>query len=314
MAAWEAPGFVAVVIGSDGKPVREFNEGGKRTARVPFGTEYKLRLKNTTNARAYVRVEIDGMDVLSGSKLILRAKSSMDLERFLEHNNYSGRKFQFVTANHPGVSDPSSGENGLVRVIFEPEYVCLSGSITFTSGHGTLTGPYIPNVGMGVQPGIINTCYMNNSGAQGGGGAGGTAQGGAGATVGSSSTLNVQACANSANTVLTSNGAGNLSWNASCSTNSLPKDLGATAAGGHSNQGFVDTNEWFSTLSPVFVDIWMKGPKAEVPKVFSARTYAGAGQPTMVWYQNQVIQGVKTWNYGPDGLHIVIDPAYVDFR
>lgn len=245
MAAWEAPGFVALVVGPDGKPIREFNEEGKRTVRVPFGTEYKLRFKNKTSARAYVRVEIDGMDALSGKKLIMEPNCSKDLERFLEDDNSRGRKFQFVTAGSAGVSDPTSGENGLVRVIFEPESIPVvtaslsSAGFTTTAASGGWSGGGI------LRGASVGGAYMCNT------------------------TNSADGAAFSSNSCII-----NLPANVQIDTSklhsghaTLPKtDAGATAAGSESVQKFQDTNEYFPTLVPVTLDLWIRGPKVETPR------------------------------------------------
>lgn len=251
MAAWEAPGFVALVVGPDGKPIREFNEEGKRTVRVPFGTEYKLRFKNKTNARAYVRVEIDGMDALSGKKLIMEPNCSKDLERFLEGDNSRGRKFQFVTAGSAGVSDPTSGENGLVRVIFEPESVPVvttvlsSSGFTTTASLGGWSGGGILR-GMSIGSSAPNSSYMVNSVSPTSGGA-----------TFASSSLNIGVPAN----------VQDAATKHYIDSMNMPKtDAGATAAGSESSQQFLDTNEYFPTLLPVTLDLWIRGPKVETPR------------------------------------------------
>lgn len=111
-----AKGF-AVAILSDGKPLRESN----RVVRLRFGSEYQIRIKNTTNRRALASVEIDGMNVLS-SELVLQPNQTIDLERFcLDGDLTKGKKFRFVSADSSEVQDPTSKENGLIRVSIKPE-------------------------------------------------------------------------------------------------------------------------------------------------------------------------------------------------
>ena len=115
-------GFVVSCI-VNGKPVREFNENDSRVARIPFGSEYALRLKNNHSVRAKATVTIDGTEVLMhGKALILQPYQSIDLERFVE-NLKAGRKFKFVEATSGGVQDPTSPQNGLITVTFQKEYV-----------------------------------------------------------------------------------------------------------------------------------------------------------------------------------------------
>ena len=64
---------------------------------LPFGSEYSILLKNMENRRASVSVKIDGEDVLSGHQLIINAKQTLDLERFIVNGNLSrGPRFKFV--------------------------------------------------------------------------------------------------------------------------------------------------------------------------------------------------------------------------
>lgn len=120
MMAYQKPGFVVAIISPDGKPYREFTDGST-TCTVPFGTEYKIRIKNKTRARARVSVDIDGMPVFVGQQLIMDPDSTTDLERFVD-NLSTGKKFKFVEAKaENGVQDPTSEKNGLVRVTVYPE-------------------------------------------------------------------------------------------------------------------------------------------------------------------------------------------------
>jgi hypothetical protein len=242
-----ANGFVAVVLDSTGKPIRELNENNQRTVRLPFGSEYRLRLKNNTGSRAWALIDIDGMDALSGSKLLLRPGQTLDVERFLEGDNNKGARFKFVEAGSAGVTDPTSGENGRIRVTFEPEYVW---PVTFTTS-------YTP-------PGA--TCGGTYTTLSGSGGTI-TAKG-----------LNLSAnCVSSNSAGLATSGScyiNNASIGATNATNSVASELGATVQGSQSNQAFQDTAESFSTTTPVIIDIWMRGPKVEVeaPYKFDMRS------------------------------------------
>lgn len=251
MAAWESPGFVAVVVGPDGKPIREIAEDGKRTVRLPFGSEYKLRLKNKTRARAYVRIEIDGMDALSGKKLVMPADCTKDIERFLEGDNSKGAKYKFVEAGNSAVTDPTSGENGRIRIIFEPESVPVVTTTLTTSG-ADFTTKGVPFAGGGILRGM-----------------------GMGSTIGASynSSGGVTNAAYHVGTPTSSN-------NFHMDVESLKADAGATVGGAMSGQQFQDTNEWFPTLAPVTIDLWMKGPKVEAPRPFTVYSYPG--QPVII--------------------------------
>ena len=147
MAAY-TQGFVVSIIGSNGKVIRESNVNNQRVVRLPFDSEYKIRIQNKNLSRAYAKVLIDGTEVHTG-KFVLRGNSSLDLERFdLDGNLSSGRKFKFVPLSNSDVQDPTSKENGILEVIFEEEVVS---SYTLTTNHphtGVLRG-------MGFSDGVI---------------------------------------------------------------------------------------------------------------------------------------------------------------
>lgn len=89
--------------------------------RIPFGTEYSLYMKNQNDTDALVSIKIDGKDVLSGSKIILRSKSILDLEGFLD-GNFVKDKFKFIERtkeieNFSGVNP----EDGIISVTFDYE-------------------------------------------------------------------------------------------------------------------------------------------------------------------------------------------------
>ena len=138
--------YVVSVIGPSGTPLREHNDLGLRTARLPFGSEYKLRLKNKSILRALVEVWIDGT-CCTPESLILPAGQTLDLERFLSNGSLSeGPRFKFVStqqaARDGSLQDPDSPLNGQIRVVFRPEL--LSSSTFLTTGVTQITAPYYP--------------------------------------------------------------------------------------------------------------------------------------------------------------------------
>ena len=89
---------------------------------LPFNSEYSLLLKNNRSYRAMAQVFIDGMDVSDGREFVIDPHSNMEIERFLLDGNFDkGNKFKFVKSNHKDVVDPSSSDNGIVKVIFWEE-------------------------------------------------------------------------------------------------------------------------------------------------------------------------------------------------
>jgi len=102
-----------------GKILRETNG----TVSLPFNSEYSVLLKNKLSRRAMVKVEVDGQDATDGTKLILPANGSIDLERFIKNGNLkAGNKFKFIERtskieDHRGIKE----DDGLIRAEFWAE-------------------------------------------------------------------------------------------------------------------------------------------------------------------------------------------------
>ena len=217
-------GFVVSVV-KDKKVFRESAEDGNRTVRLPFNSEYSLRIQNKNRVRAYAKVTIDGTDVHNG-KILLSPNSSIDLERFvLDGDLNKGRKLKFVSAGHSDVQDPTSKDNGIIEVVFEKEVE----HIFTTSGMGTAniklggTGTLTSN-SLG---GILRGCSAKNIGSAG--------------VEGSTFQLD--------------------SSNYSMDLCRETSDRGATVEGGNSNQQFSECNDWFQTCLPVSIKIQLRGLK-----------------------------------------------------
>lgn len=123
MSAFQSQ-LVASVIYNN-QPVRETNEGGRRTCYIPFNSEYRLKLKNTTGLRALAKVSIDGTPIISGDrKFLLHGYGEFEIERFVTDLN-QGKKFKFISLEQGSATgelqDPSSPLNGLIRVEFFKE-------------------------------------------------------------------------------------------------------------------------------------------------------------------------------------------------
>ena len=88
---------------------------------VPFNSEYQLRIKNGHSLRATAKVYIDGALVSQLGDFVVPSSGSIDLERFLDRSLTEGKRFRFVSLDHPDVDDPSRAENGLIRVEFRLE-------------------------------------------------------------------------------------------------------------------------------------------------------------------------------------------------
>lgn len=89
-----------------------------RKVRLPFGAEYKVRLKNKHHKRCAVDLLINGEKV---SRFILEGNETTDIERFLDGNLSSGKCFQFASLNDGRVKDKANFENGQVEAHFFEE-------------------------------------------------------------------------------------------------------------------------------------------------------------------------------------------------
>ena len=86
--------FVAVLT-HNGRILRESRQGQEDVIRLPFCSEYGIRLKNLSSNRAVVSVSIDGVDVLNGSRIVLGANETHDLEGFMDGSAVKN-KFKFI--------------------------------------------------------------------------------------------------------------------------------------------------------------------------------------------------------------------------
>jgi hypothetical protein len=120
---------VVTLTDENNKPFREFDsikldDKNHRKCKMvmPFDTEYKILVKNTLNNRIRMVAEIDGTDVFSTSGLIMGARSIHHIERFLN----SAKRFKFVKADSSEVQDPTSKENGLIKLkVWEEKQIPL---------------------------------------------------------------------------------------------------------------------------------------------------------------------------------------------
>jgi len=250
-------GFVASII-SKNKPLREFKYGDKRTVKVPFGSEYIIRLKNKSKDPALVDVSVDGTDVLNGSQLVLKAGESIDLERFVDDNS-KGKKFKYISleegASTGEIDDPYRDENGLIQVKFHKAYYLPS-----ILREPTITTTYPPFCGA-----VINHDYWIKGGP--------TLRNGE--PVFGSSSVKLDSCVTGA--AVNSRGISSDStqinscyFSQATPTSDLPQDKGATVEGSDSSQSFSNTNEYFSLGGePTLVSIYMVGPdyKEESPVI-----------------------------------------------
>lgn len=109
--------FAAAIL-CGGKVLREFGD----TVYLPFGSEYKIRLKNLGASRAKVKVEIDGECVTDGG-IVISSRQTLDLERFIRNGNLDqGNRFKFIERSqkieqHRGVKV----DDGIISISYEFE-------------------------------------------------------------------------------------------------------------------------------------------------------------------------------------------------
>jgi hypothetical protein len=250
--------FVVSVIHNN-KPVREFNEGGQRVCRIPFNSEYKLRIKSKTWKKALVSISIDGTDVLTGGKqLILSPYQSVELERFVDDLN-AGKKFKFISveqgASTGEVQDPTSPENGLIRVQIFPEVewhlstASTGGAIKMCTGTswslGSAGGASLRGMAVSGAGGITETCNSSTDYITG---------------VPTTPTSTFYCTTNAASAAPIGAAAA-----AGACMDFMASDKGATAEGGHSGQRFhVEQANFQTETTPVVFDLWLKGVRSEI--------------------------------------------------
>jgi len=113
--------IVVTLVDSNNKPFRELNasvsgRGRKCEVYAPVDTEYKFLIKNNTDKRIKVDIDVDGSSVTAGG-LILEAHEVDYIERFVNID----RKFKTSLTTGEGVSDPTSPENGIIKVRVKQE-------------------------------------------------------------------------------------------------------------------------------------------------------------------------------------------------
>ncbi|HSH51938.1 MAG TPA: hypothetical protein VK982_09480 [Bacteroidales bacterium] len=106
-------------VKSNGKVLREKGD----TVYIPFGSEYSLLLKNLNVTKAKVKIEIDGVNVLDSSSLILDSNETIDLERFVKDGNFDkGPRFKFIEKTEQ-ISDYRGDriDDGIIRISYQFE-------------------------------------------------------------------------------------------------------------------------------------------------------------------------------------------------
>ena len=226
-------GFVLSIM-RDGRPLRESG----RVVRIPFDSEYKIRLKNKNGKSCKARVTIDGTPVSQLGDFVISSWGTLDLERFVNDSLNKGKKFKFVSAKSGEVQDPTNSDNGLIRVEF---YLAKNGPIIITNDDWTWHyPPYVPPGDSDVWP-----CNDDNTGLK-----------------------KRKRGARSEHDTYRYTGDGTSSFY--CSTNvsftnnvseSIPDDKGATVEGGDSDQSFMTVSDFDTELNPVVLELELRAPR-----------------------------------------------------
>ena len=118
-------GFVAAIKNNQGEILRESrNESRNNIVFLPYHSNYSIRLKNNHERRSVASISIDGTDVLGSRQIIVPANGTVDVDRFcIDGNLATGNKFEFVPLEDRRVQDPTTSENGLIRIKFQLEKV-----------------------------------------------------------------------------------------------------------------------------------------------------------------------------------------------
>ena len=265
--------FVVCIL-VDGKPQKELANG---TVKVPFDTEYAVRLRNKNSRRAVAHIYIDGEKV-SGGGYIIPAKDHVDIKR---HND-KDRAFKFVSLDSEEAVD--FGKNGPnpdkvkgtieVRVHLEKEQPKVVYRDVHHHHHHDhhhypkpKPQPWIwPNYGLPYNTPTWTTCDSQASGYYGA--SGGTSMGVSGGTKGMSGGV-IRSCSASFGS------AGlNESPTKTCSLNNMSapelKD-GCTVEGNLTGQNFysawIDTEDAYTSLR-----IFLQGYEEEVVQTAKRKT------------------------------------------
>jgi hypothetical protein len=233
--------FVVSILNHENKVVREEAGDFNRVARVPFDQEYKIRIQNKTRRRAYARVEIDGMEVSPGRRFVLGPKESVDLERFVLDGDLStGKRFKFMSLEKGAatgeIQDPTSLENGKIKVTFEPEIEPPTLKYSHNGGQSILRGRGMPETYGSASPNNNTTQAFYSS---------------------TGGTPGVETAHVSTNCMVPQ---GFDTLERAIEPQAV-SELGATVEGSVSDQKFTDSHEFFFTENPVEIVIMLKGPK-----------------------------------------------------
>jgi hypothetical protein len=106
---------IVIAVEVEGKILREKYQDGETIVSLPFGSEYRILIKNVETRRALINISIDGVNVSDGS-IIVEPNSSGHLEGFVKGHSVKN-KFKFIEkteeiSNHRG----DRIDDGLIRI------------------------------------------------------------------------------------------------------------------------------------------------------------------------------------------------------
>lgn len=133
-----------------GKILREF----KDEVYIPYGSEYRIYVKNLNSVRASIDVTIDGTPLIAGKhSLVVDANSECEVERFVSDKE-KGNRFRFIERTskieaHRG----AKAEDGLIRVAFRFEQQQPLRP-TFYPQNGLNYPPGVRSLSMNAAPGM----------------------------------------------------------------------------------------------------------------------------------------------------------------
>lgn len=106
---------LVVVVKVDGNIIRE----DKDVVNIPFGSEYSILLKNLGMYDCVVNIDIDGKDVLSGNKIVVKSKESHELIGFLDGDSIHN-KFKFIQKTDNIVKHRGDSiDDGFINISFQ---------------------------------------------------------------------------------------------------------------------------------------------------------------------------------------------------
>jgi hypothetical protein len=91
----------------------------KDIVRLPYGCEYNILLKNLSVQDCVVDVQVDGQDVLSGSRIVVRANQEHELIGFLSNGSITNR-FKFIQKTDKIVAHRGDKiDDGFINISFQ---------------------------------------------------------------------------------------------------------------------------------------------------------------------------------------------------